>query len=181
MNITVYCGSSLGNKKIYSDSAFNLARWIVKKGHKLIYGGGKAGLMGIVSNTVIENGGEVIGIIPHFLLDRELGNENITQLIKVENMSQRKNMMVKLGDAYIALPGGAGTLEEISEVISWSRVGQNANPCIFFNVDNYYDSLIRVYDQMVESGFLSKKDRDKILFSDSIDEIENFIINYNLF
>ena len=178
MKITVYCGASIGNNEIYKNTAVEMAKWIVKSGHQLVYGGGKLGLMGVVSDTVMSEGGEVTGIITHFLTKRELANEDITKLIKVDTMPERKKIMIDLGEVYIALPGGPGTLEEIVEVISWARIGQNDNPCIFFNVNNYYNPIKDMYDTMVKSGFLTKEDRDKILFTTSYDEMENFIKNY---
>lgn len=178
MKITVYCGASLGNDEIYKNTAVEMAKWIVSNNHQLVYGGGKLGLMGVVSDTVMAEGGEVIGIITHFLTERELANEDITKLIKVDTMHERKQMMIDLGDVYIALPGGPGTLEEISEVVSWARIGQNKNPCIFFNVNNYYKPIKDMFENMVNSGFLTAEDRDKFLFTTSYEEIDNFIKSY---
>ncbi|GGP08091.1 LOG family protein [Oceanobacillus neutriphilus] len=178
MNIAVYCGASLGSNQAYQDAAREVGKWIAEKNNTLVYGGGKAGLMGVVADEVLANNGEVIGIIPDFLVERELSHPNLTTLEIVDSMSVRKNRMIALGDCYIALPGGPGTLEEIAEVISWARVGQNQNPCILFNQNGYYDSLARFYDEMVENGFLSEQDRERILFSDSVKEIEVFISSY---
>lgn len=178
MNIAVYCGASLGSDQAYRDAAQKVGKWIAEKNNTLVYGGGKAGLMGVVADEVLANNGEVIGIIPDFLVERELSHPKLTTLEIVDSMSVRKNRMIALGDCYIALPGGPGTLEEIAEVISWARVGQNQNPCILFNQNGYYDSLSRFYDEMVEKGFLSEQDRARILFSDSLEEIEVFISNY---
>lgn len=178
MKITVYCGASLGNDEIYKNAAIDLGKWIAKNKHELVYGGGKLGLMGIVSDTVMQEGGKVTGIITHFLTERELANEDITKLIKVDTMPERKKMMIDLGDVYIALPGGPGTLEEISEVVSWARIGQNNNPCIFFNINNYYKPMELMFDTMVNSGFLTAEDRDKFLFTTSYEEMEDFIKNY---
>ncbi|SEO84574.1 hypothetical protein SAMN04488134_11435 [Amphibacillus marinus] len=178
MNIVVYCGASIGNNTIYKSAAEELAKWIADNNHRLIYGGGKVGLMGILANKVIEYGGEVTGIIPTFLVDRELSHDNLTNLVIVNSMSERKNKMIELGDCYIALPGGPGTLEEISEVISWARIGQHSNPCILFNKGGYYDNLQRFFDDMINSAFLSELDRKYTLFSNSTQEIEDFINNY---
>lgn len=178
MRITVYCGASLGNDEIYKNAAIEMGRWIVNNGHQLVYGGGKLGLMGIVSDTVMSEGGEVTGIITHFLTERELANEDITKLIKVDTMPERKKIMIDLGEVYIALPGGPGTLEEITEVVSWARIGQNSNPCIFFNINNYYEPIKNMFNNMVNSGFLTAEDRDKFLFTTSYEEMENFIKTY---
>ncbi|BFU59280.1 MULTISPECIES: TIGR00730 family Rossman fold protein [Rodentibacter] len=178
MNVTVYCGANLGNDPIYQAAAVKIGKWIAGNHHKLIYGGGGAGLMGVVADTVLSQGGDVIGIIPTFLAERELAHQGLTQLITVDSMSERKKMMIELGQVYIALAGGPGTLEEISEVISWARIGQNSNPCILFNQNDYYEPLKIMFDQMVKSGFLTLADRQKILFSDNLSEIEQFIVNY---
>ena len=178
MNITVYCGANSGNKEIFEESTILLGHWIVENNDTLVYGGGKAGLMGLLADSVINAGGKVIGIIPTFLKSRELAHPNLTELNIVNSMSERKLKMFDLADAFIALPGGPGTLEEITEMISWARIGQNSNPCIFFNIDGYYDPLKQMYEDMEENGFLTKKDREKILFSSSVNEMSDFIKNY---
>lgn len=178
MNITVYCGSSIGNRDIYKNAARELGCWIAKNNHKLVYGGGNLGLMGSVADAVIENKGEVIGIIPSFLVDREQAHSGLTSLTVVSTMAERKLKMLEIGDVYIALPGGPGTLEEISEVISLVRVGQNKNPYVFYNVDKYYTPLETMFNNMVEEGFLTEEDRKKIIFLDSLSEIEEFINSF---
>lgn len=178
MKVTVYCGANSGSNDIYYHKTVGLGKWIAQNNHQLVYGGGKVGLMGILADTVIANKGYVTGIIPTFLKDREIAHPGISELISVENMSQRKTRMISLADAFIALPGGPGTLEEITEVISWSRIGQNDKPCILLNIDGYFNSLKGMYEHMVKEGFLSQQDLDKILFSDQIEEIEEFILNY---
>lgn len=178
MNITVYCGASLGNNPLYQQATERLGKWIAEKGHQLVYGGGAAGLMGLIASTVLAHGGKVIGIIPEFLKERELAHPDLTELVVVETMPERKKQMFDLANAFIALPGGPGTLEEISEVISWARIGQNPNPCILFNENGYFDSLRDFYANMVKEGFLTQADFDKILFSNDLVEIEGFIQNY---
>lgn len=178
MNITVYCGASSGNKTIYAEKTRDLGQWFLDKGHQLVFGGGKIGLMGILANTLIEGGGVTIGVMPGFLIDREIGHPGLSQFIRVETMVERKEKMMQLGHAFIALPGGPGTLEEISEVISWSRIGQNNKPCLLYNMEGYFDSLKHQFDKMVEEGFLSKDDRDLVLFAETIEEMESFILSY---
>lgn len=178
MNITVYCGASLGNNPQHQLATEQLGKWIVERGHTLIYGGGRAGLMGLLADTVLAHGGKVIGIMPTFLQDRELAHTGLTEMITVESMSERKAQLVERGEVYIALAGGPGTLEEIVEVISWARIGKNNHPCILFNQDNYYQPLKAMFSQMVEQGFLTQADFDKTLFSDDLAEIERFIANY---
>lgn len=178
MNIVVYCGASNGNDPVYRQTAKNLGEWIADQKHTLIYGGGKAGLMGVIADSVIDKKGKVIGVMPTFLMERELAHSKLTKMYSVKTMSERKQKMLDLGDACIALPGGPGTLEEITEMISWSRVGQNPNPCILFNENGFYDPLKNLYDSMVDSEFLTQNDRDKTLFSNSLKEINQFIKNY---
>lgn len=180
MNITVYCGSNIGDKEVYEQSAVTVGSWIAEKNHTLVYGGGASGLMGVVADTVLENGAKVLGVRPNFLEEFEVTHPNITQLIKVENMSERKKIMIENGDAYIALPGGLGTIEEISEVLSWSMIGRNSKPCIIFNSDGFYDDLKKQFKKMLDSGFLTKENEKKILFSDSMDEIEKYIDGYKI-
>ena len=141
MRITVFCGANNGKSELYKENAIELGKWIANKNHTLVYGGGKIGLMGVIADTVLENSGEVIGIMPQFLVDREISHKGITEFVIVDDMSERKTQLVDLGDAFIALPGGPGTLEEISQVISWVRVGKKDAPCILMNVNGYYDFL----------------------------------------
>lgn len=178
-NIAVYCGASFGNDESYKNITEKLGAWIAQNNYNLVYGGGKAGLMGKIADSVLDNGGEVTGIITYFLADKELAHDRINKLIKVETMSERKKMMAELADIFIALPGGPGTLEEISEVVSWAVLLLHKNPCIFFNHDNYYDHIRDFYDLMVKKGYMQKEVREKILFSTSFDEIEKFIATYH--
>ncbi len=178
MNVTVYCGASLGTQEIYKETTTKLGKWIAINKHTLVYGGGKVGLMGVVADSVLENKGKVIGVMPTFLKERELAHEALSEIIIVNTMTERKLKMIELGDCYIALPGGAGTLEEISEVISWARIGQNSNPCIFLNIGGYYNNLKKFYQDMVTNGFLSSDDMNKILFTDCFEEIDNFVKSY---
>lgn len=178
MKITVFCGANNGKSESYIKNATELGEWIADNNHTLVYGGGKIGLMGVIADTVLENRGEVIGIMPQFLVDREISHTSITEFIIAYDMSDRKAKLVDLGDVFIALPGGPGTLEEISQVISWVRVGKKDAPCILMNINGYYDFLEQYFDKMVEEGFLTKGDREKTLFTDNIEEMERFIFNY---
>lgn len=177
-NIAVYCGASTGNQPIYTTGAKKLGQWIVENNYGLTYGGGRYGLMGVVANSVLENGGFVHGIITKELAERELSHTTLSKLDIVENMSQRKQDMLEDSVANIALPGGPGTLEEISEAFSWTIVGDSTNPCIFYNVDHYYDELASFFDSMTDRGFMEPKTRKTLLFSDSLSEIGQFIDSY---
>ncbi|MBC2324835.1 LOG family protein [Listeria booriae] len=178
MNIVVYCGANKGNNPVYERATIAVGEWIARNNNTLVYGGGRSGLMGILADTVIASGGKAIGIIPTFLKERELAHPHLTELIIVDTMDERKQKMLNLGNACIALPGGPGTLEEITEVVSWSRLGQNNNPCIFYNENDYYRPIQQFYDDMVQNDFLTVEDRSKILFSNSVDEIHSFITDY---
>lgn len=179
--IAVYCGASTGHNPIYKRAATQLADWLVSRNVELVYGGGGVGLMGVISKRMLSRGGKVHGVMPKELVERvaelvELAR--LSDLTVVKNMSARKEEMMSLSDGCIALPGGPGTLEEMAQAFSWSLIGDNNNPCAFYNVNHYYDPLATMFDQMTINGFLSKADRNKLLFSDSLDEIHQFMANY---
>ncbi len=178
MNIAVYCAASQSNCLTFDDRTEKLGNWIAKKNHTLVYGGGNTGLMGVVATSVMNAGGQVIGVMPQFFVDREIAKKDITTLHIVETMSERKNKMIELSEVYIALPGGPGTLEEIAEVVSWVRVGQTNGICIFYNIEGYYDYLEAFFNHMVTTNLLSKEDRKQIYFAKSLEEIEKLIENY---
>lgn len=175
--IAVYCGAASGNEKIYQEAALQLADWLVANDLELVYGGGKVGLMGILASEVRLQGGIVHGVITKELYDRGTAFEDCDLQI-ASDMSVRKRTMLDLSDGCIALPGGPGTLEEIIEAFSWARLGDNNNPSAFFNVEGYYDPLKTMFDQMTDKEFLSVEDREKLLFSDSLDNIYQFMENY---
>lgn len=179
MKITVFCGANNGRNEAYKENAMEVGKWIATNNHTLVYGGGKVGLMGIIADTVLEKNSEVIGIMPQFLVDREISHTGITEFIIVDDMSERKTKLVDLGDVFIALPGGPGTLEEISQVISWVKVGKKDAPCILMNINGFYDFLEQYFDKMVKEGFLTKEDRARTLFAKSVSEMGEFIDNYN--
>ncbi len=170
MNIAVYCGSDAGGDPIYQKVARDLGQWIAKHGHGLVYGGSSVGLMGVVSATVMNGGGQVIGVEPRFFLEAGVAQHDLTELIVVETMSERKAKMIDLADAFVALPGGVGTLEEISEIMARIRLGLTSAPCVLLNVSGYYDDLRNMLDKMVEHGFLTPQERAAISFADDVPE-----------
>ena len=178
MNIAVYCAASQSNCPAFDERTEELGKWMAQKNHTLVYGGGNTGLMGVVASAVMQTGGEVIGVMPQFLVDREIAKKDITKLDIVETMSERKNKMSELSEVYIALPGGPGTLEEIAEVVSWVRVGQTNGICIFYNMEGYYDHLESFFNHMVTTNLLSQEDRNQIYFAKSLQEIKKLIENY---
>ncbi|WP_413476493.1 TIGR00730 family Rossman fold protein [Latilactobacillus fuchuensis] len=178
VNVAVYCGASMGNKPIYAEAAKTLGTWLVQRGDRLIYGGGQVGLMGTIADAVLQQGGQVTGIMPAFLNQRELMHTGLTETLIVDDMATRKHRMIELAEVFIALPGGPGTLEEMSEVISWARIGQQDGPCIFYNVAGYYDLLQQFLAKMVSEGFLTQVDFDKYLFTTDLTEMATFITGY---
>ncbi len=171
MRIAVYLGSNPGNDPMFLACAREIGRMIAENGHTLVYGGANDGMMGALADTVAGNGGKAIGVIPEFFQVR--AHQGLEKLIVVENMPERKTKMIELADAFIALPGGPGTIEEISEVISAVRIGIFAKPCVIYNLNGYYDPLREMYDRMTECGFLSAGERRRFVFAETMDEIRN--------
>lgn len=171
MNITVYCGSSMPENRAFQQVARELGEWIAREGHELVYGGSRVGLMGIVSGTVLEAGGRVHGVETSFFVDAGVARDNLTELFVVDTMAERKAKMIELGDAFVALPGGVGTLEEMSEIVSRIRLGMDPSACYFLNIDGFYDNLRAFLDDMVREGFLDDVDLGRICFPETLDEL----------
>jgi uncharacterized protein (TIGR00730 family) len=151
----VYCGSRHGARPAYADAARTLGQAIGERGWQLVYGGGNVGLMGVVADAVLGAGGRVVGVIPESLMRREVGHTGLSELHVVQTMHQRKQMMAERADAFIALPGGIGTLEELFEVWTWRQLGYHQQPIGLLNVDGFYDTLLAFMRQTVAEGFLS--------------------------
>ena len=163
MRICVYAGSNPGRDPAYAAAAKDLARVLAARGIGVVYGGGKVGLMGILADTALAAGAEVIGVIPQDLVDREIGHAGVTELRVVGSMHERKALMAELSDAFVALPGGIGTLEELIEVYTWSQLGLHDKPMGVLNVRGYYDGLAALLDHAVEEGFLRTQHRAALL------------------
>lgn len=170
-SIAVFCGSSNGLKKDYIEQAFLLGVGLAERKIRLIYGGAKVGLMGAVANGSLSKGGHVSGVLPDFLQQKELAHEGITDLFIVETMHQRKTKMHELSDAFIALPGGFGTLEELFEIITWAQLGLHQKPIGLLNIDGFYDHLLLLLNQMVNSGFLKETNREMLLIDNNLDHL----------
>jgi uncharacterized protein (TIGR00730 family) len=153
-SVCVFCGSNAGNDSRFAEAARDFGTLLAKEGIALVYGGGHVGLMGILADAVLANGGKVIGVIPRALWDREVGHRGLTELHIVETMHERKAMMASLADAFVALPGGLGTLEEIFEVWTWAQLGIHAKPLGFLDVAEFYGPLLEFLDRGVEAGFI---------------------------
>ena len=175
MNITVYCGSNFGDNPHFEEAARNLGAWIARAGHTLVYGGSSVGLMGAVSRAAIEGGAPVIGVEPAFFLEAGVAQHDLTELFVCDTMGERKAKMIELGEAFIALPGGVGTLEEISEIMSLIRLGKTAAPCCFLNIGGYYDSLRAFVGTMLEQGFIAQDDFDRYLVPATVGEFAAII------
>ena len=159
----VYCGSSSGFDPVYKTTAIELGALLVARGIGLVYGGGSVGLMGALADSVLAKGGEVIGIIPHHLIAMEVGHRQLTSLIAVDSMHARKHQMADLSDAFIALPGGIGTAEELLEVFTWLQLGIHAKPVAILNINGYFDHLLQFLAHMEESGFLKREHREMLI------------------
>jgi len=164
--VAVYCGSRLGDDPAYAEAARRVGTLIGERGWRLVYGGGRAGLMGVVADATLAAGGSVVGVIPHALMSRELGHAGLTELHVVDTMHERKRMMAERADAFVALPGGIGTFEELFEVWTWRQLGYHDQPIGLLNVAGYYDELLRFLEKTVARGFLSTAQQDLLEVSD---------------
>ena len=175
MNITVYLGALEGNDPELAKSVRELGTWIGESGNSLVYGGSKSGLMGELADSVLHAGGQATGVEPQFFIDRDLQHEGLTELIITKDMSERKAKMIELGDAFIAFPGGTGTLEEITEIMSKVSLGQLSAPCILYNLNGYYDDLKSLLNHMIEKGLSSEERQQGIYFAGNLEEIKSII------
>jgi uncharacterized protein (TIGR00730 family) len=171
MNVCVFCGSSFGINPIYKQAAETLGKLMPSHGMKLVYGGGNVGLMGTVADAVMQSGGEVIGVIPDFLSRREVAHQGLTRLEVVGSMHERKKRMADLSHAFIALPGGWGTLEELAEVLTWRQLGLVSQPVALLNINNFFDPLLDQLRKMVQEGFVNPKNFEILKIGTSPEQI----------
>lgn len=162
-NICVYCGSNPGARPDYLEQARVLARELVKRDLGLVYGGSIVGIMGVIANEVLAGGGRVIGVIPELLQKKEQAHRGLTELHLVQSMHERKAMMMEKADGFIALPGGAGTLEEFFEVWTWAQLSMHQKPCGLLNIAGYYDALMQFVDHAVDEAFMRPQHRDMLV------------------
>ncbi|WP_336635902.1 TIGR00730 family Rossman fold protein [Lysinibacillus fusiformis] len=162
-SIAVFCGSSIGASDAYREGAIQLGKELAKRQITLIYGGASVGIMATVADTVLQEGGKVIGVIPTLLEEREIAHQQLTELIVVNTMHERKSKMMELVDGFIALPGGPGTLEEFFEVFTWNQIGLIQKPCAIFNIEQYFDLLISFFDHMQQEQFLKSQYREALI------------------
>lgn len=177
--VCVFCGSSVGNRPAYRQAAAGLADALTRRGLGLVYGGARVGLMGVLADTMLQHGSrDVIGVIPQALLDREIGHTGLPELRVVGSMHERKALMVELADAFIALPGGYGTLEEFCEVLTWAQLGLHRKPCGLLDVDGYFDPLLALFDDAVAAGFLRAENRALVLTAGEPDSLLDLLASY---
>ena len=175
--IALYCGSRFGHKPIYKEKAIALAQKIAQHQFGIVYGGASIGLMGQVADTVLEHQGEVVGVIPEFMLEYEVAHSTLTELHVVQTMHERKALMAERASAFVALPGGLGTFEEILEIATWGQLNQHQKPMMLYNVNGFYDALIAQLDHAVQEGFIPPQHRAKIIVCEHADQILNALAN----
>jgi len=178
MKIAVFCGSSEGNNVEYKKATKEIGKFFALNGIDIVYGGGKVGLMGALADAALENGGKVYGVIPEKLKEKELAHTELTELKVVKDMHERKATMADLSDAFVVLPGGAGTLEEIFEAWTWAQLGFHNKPCAFYNVNGFYDKLLDTISSIANEGFLKREYVDMIIDTQNKEELLESIKDY---
>ena len=177
--VCVYAGSNPGSDPAYAEAARGFAALMAERGIGLVYGGGKVGLMGVLADTILDSGGEAIGVMPQALIDREIGHPGLTDLKVVHSMHERKALMAELADAFVAVPGGIGTLEELIEIYTWSQLGIHDKPCGVLNVRGYYDALAAFLDHAVQEGFLRTQHRAVLTVAEDPAELLDAFAGFN--
>ncbi|TWE06712.1 hypothetical protein FB481_105198 [Pseudomonas sp. AG1028] len=178
MRLCIFCGSNAGSNPVYLEAATRLGKTLAEAGIGLVYGGASVGLMGAVANAALEAGGEVIGVIPRSLWEKEVAHTGLDDLRIVDSMHQRKALMAELSDGFIALPGGVGTLEELFEVWTWAQLGHHQKPCALLNINGYYDRLTAFLDHMVDEAFVKAPHREMLIVEQDIDALLAAIDGY---
>ncbi|MCQ6268652.1 TIGR00730 family Rossman fold protein [Fictibacillus sp. WQ 8-8] len=177
-NLAVFCGSSNGVSEIYVKEAAKLGKELAERNIGLVYGGASVGVMGAVADSVLQHGGQVTGIMPDFLKKREISHKNLTNLIVVDSMHERKARMAELADGFIVLPGGPGTMEEFFEIFTWAQLGLHPKPCGLLNINHYFDPLISLFNHMTAEGFMQEKYREMALTAPTPQDLLNQFNNY---
>ncbi len=178
MRAALFCGSACGNSPVFIDETKRLLQLMAGQGHSVVYGGGRVGLMGCVADTAIACGMDILGVMPESLVSHELAHPGLSELIVVRDMHERKSLMASNADCFIALPGGAGTLEEIIEAWTWAQLGLHNKPCAFFNVNGFYDPLLTFFERTIADGFMKQAYADMLIVSDDPAELTEKISRY---
>ncbi|MBY0370066.1 TIGR00730 family Rossman fold protein [bacterium] len=177
-SVGVFCGANTGTNPLFAEQARELGHALADRGLGLVYGGGSVGLMGEIANAVLERGGRAVGVIPQHLVDREVSHRGLTKLHIVSTMHERKALMAELSDAFISLPGGFGTLDEMCEILTWAQLGMHAKPMGLLNTAGFYNGFLTFLDQAVANGFLRPQNRDLIQVAGSVDEALSKVLTY---
>ena len=165
-SVCVFCGSSAGGRDAYAEAARAVGRTLAENGMRLVYGGAKVGLMGVLADAALDAGGEVVGVIPLALVQREIAHEGLSAIHHVASMHERKAMMADLSEGFLALPGGVGTLEELFEIWTWAQLGHHKKPVGILNVERYFDPLLAFLDRQCSEGFMRREHRDMLVVED---------------
>jgi uncharacterized protein (TIGR00730 family) len=161
--VGVFCGSSMGADPAYAEAARVTGRGLAERGIELVYGGGNNGLMGVLANAALAAGGRVTGVIPEFLMAKEVGHRGVTELVVVDSMHERKARMASMAEAFLALPGGCGTFDELFEIVTWAQLRLHAKPIGVLNINGFYDPLLALLDQALQEGFLTQSHRELVM------------------
>jgi uncharacterized protein (TIGR00730 family) len=180
MSVCVFCGSAPGARSSYSAAARELGQALAGKGMTLVYGGGRLGLMGLIADATLEAGGRVIGVIPRMLIERELAHPELTQQHVVTTMHERKTLMAELSDAFVGLPGGMGTFDELVEIVTWAQLGLHAKPVVLANIENYFAPMYAMLDYAVAEGFVTAQSRARWRNADSVPEVMRILVKEGL-
>ena len=178
-SVCVFCGSNYGDNPVYQEMAAVMGRKLAMSGLKLVYGGGKVGLMGVLADAALAAGGKVVGVIPQAIVDMEVAHLGLTELIVVQSMHERKARMADASDVFIALPGGYGTFEEFCEVLTWSQLGFHDKPCGVLNVGGFYDPLLALFDRAVQDRFVRPEHREMVLADTDVDALLERLASFN--
>jgi uncharacterized protein (TIGR00730 family) len=178
--ICVFCGSRFGNNSVYRAAATDLGKLLAEKELALVYGGGNVGLMGEIANSVLAHGGKATGVIPQFLVEKELVHEKLSEVRIVQSMHERKALMAELADGFIAMPGGFGTLEETVEVLTWAQLGLHRKPIGLLNIEGYFNALYEFFEHMVKENFLHTEYKEMILIKDNAAEMMDSLVSFRL-
>ncbi len=176
-SICVFCGSSMGNNPDFKNTAVQIGKYFADNDIMLVYGGGNVGLMGVLSHSVMNNGGEVTGVIPNFMMEKEWGDESVTKLHRVGSMHERKKLMSDIADAFIAIPGGIGTLDELFEIFTWKQLNLHSKPIGLLNTNGYYNSMIEFLNNIVANGFMKQEILDYLIIKDNIEDLIDSLFN----
>ncbi len=176
--VCIFCGSYQGTQPMYMTAAHAMGMGLAQRGLGLVYGGGRVGLMSAVADGTLAGGGKAVGVIPQSLVDRELAHPNLSEIHVVTSMHTRKAMMAEISDAFIAMPGGFGTLDELFEIITWAQLGFHHKPIALLNIGGYFDPLLTFIDHMATEGFIKPKDREAVLVKNEVDELLDTLLTY---